>query len=292
MPADPSRIPFPTYQYGSPKDSYSDAQSWEYHQAFYVKKSLYLIEKHRWARAWALMLSLIREQFDPETIIKELRLLGELFPAQMVHLAEVAAYLDGLSDTDRRQRILDLHELDRRAQTNSFPQPQQHLWGASPNSLSVSPEYVGTVMASKDEMELAMRTGSMQEPEAHKEGRAQWDIMSKFLRNKDKRRNAIWQAENMKNYELVVNMYGEYIDDCLRFAPNVMRVVEQFQICYAYDRLTVNLSKLGRWSAVRERLRQLFGLPEAFFGRSSSSEQQGLRKRLERAENECAKAGI
>ena len=61
-----------------------------------------------------------------------------------------------------------------------------------------------------------------------------------------------------------------------------MEHVEQLQIGSWIDRLTIALVRLKRWEEAERRLEAFFALPDRYRGRSSPSQLDSMKKRLER----------
>ncbi|AWU98074.1 hypothetical protein [Azospirillum ramasamyi] len=286
-PPDPSRIPFPR-AYGPPSESYTPAQSWEYHQAFYGSGGRDLIDKHKWARAWSIMLTLVTSDVPPAPVLVQLKRLGDMFPDHMAHLAQIGEFLQRMEPGQLRERLSLLRKLDAAVRRGSFPgwDPIRYANGTECLVVGVGSGYVDVVRADPERLKLAIRTGSLLTAEENRRRSGAWTRMHRFLDDQRRKGADAFEEMNRGDDEAVVRIKSAYIDACLALAPEVMEVAGGFQICWSYDRMTAALVRLGCWTEARARLRQLFALPECFFERCSPSDRQTLRKRLDRLERQ------
>ncbi len=78
-----------------------------------------------------------------------------------------------------------------------------------------------------------------------------------------------------------INTVQAHVELLLRLGER-MQHVQELQIGYWIDSLTIALVRSKRWEEAERRLDAFFSLPDRYRGRSSPSQLEAMRKRLER----------
>lgn len=280
-PRDVERVPFLRWIMGPPSKFYSPDQSWEYHEAFYRTKARRLVEKHLTARIWALMLSLVlSSKVEPRSILKEMAALATIFPTKLSNCAKFADYCLGLTLTNLRDRIATLRHLHRNAMRMLGGRDAGWLDGGE-FVVSYSERYLEIAMAPIERLQNALLTGSLKTKSEVTENRISENTVRDFLNQQGNRHKEFFEAQDRKDLGDVVRICSSYIDACLEFSPQTDHV-EEFQIAYWYNQLTISLVKQGQWEQAKKRIEQLLSLPERFVKKSSDTEKDALNRRLKR----------
>lgn len=275
-PTNISLIPHP---WGSPEEL-TPEQAWQYHDAFYDTREARLVERYGYARIWALMESLIFHGADPVIILSEVATLKKILHKD-IWFSKVAKFCDffaELSEDEQKQRIKtlkNLHDVSlSRGPRHYFPDEEEYsLVFSIKNYLC----FIDTAMLPLDRLDLAIKSGRTKTAKDEKRGKESWKRLTDFLH------------KNKPSWDDFIAIQ-KYIDACLEFSKKTEHV-EEFQICYWYDRLTVSLVKQKKWDEANDRLEQMFSLPDRFFQRSNRSEQETLRRRLARCRKMLGQEG-
>ena len=260
-PVDATRIPYPR---GKIED-YASEQIWEYHQTFYKLKDWKLIEKHLYARTDLVLRTLIHPESNPRLLLKEIEELTSIFSNKnwMLRLKKFYCFMKNINEDKQRERLDLLFCLQEKYKyTDDF-------------IISFSYEYLDLAELPIDVLQRAIQVGDIKTKKEKKEEKQSWKAIEQFLKKNDPYQNNIfeWESEELK-----IKCISGYIDSCLNFSKKNLHV-EEFQICYWYDLLTIALVKQKKWQDAKNRLDQMFNLPDRFFDRSCKSEKERLQKR-------------
>ncbi len=271
----PSSVFIP-HPWGGPLQLASD-QCWEYHQTFYSTNNYKLIEKYLYVRTFALIEELLLNNGDPNIIANELTFLAQSFNEKwLCHASVFANFFSTLTSDAQSIRQAVLKNINAAAKEKISKSLKCH-------------DYV-EAMRLNDNFVLSLS------PSSHflKHAAAPIEFLSSLLGSSLE--SQVIPHHQKTSLEAVLNFryenkpsggilsFEQYIDACLEFAA-ITEHVEEFQICYYYNRLTIYLAKQQKWDDVRYRLEQLFSLPERFFQRSNKSELQSLKNRLSKSKS-------
>jgi hypothetical protein len=208
-------------------------------------------------------------------------------------VADVACFLSAL-DLDKRRTRLDLlrqlHEKssDESAITITLDMSSGSMQSSYSDSrfrARPSPDYLDMVRLPLDRLRLALRTGSTKTKQEEVKEREVWNRDMELLnspRVKESERAVFEASDRTKDDpEGFLKVVGPHIEILVGLGER-MEHVEQLQIGYWIDKQTVGLVRLKRWDEARRRLDAFFALPDRYRGRSSPSELDSMRKRLER----------
>ncbi|PZO82991.1 MAG: hypothetical protein DI626_09475, partial [Micavibrio aeruginosavorus] len=273
-PINASFIPHP-WGGGAELDS---NQSWEYHHAFYDIKDICLIKKYLYVRALALCEALVLHNSDPKTIRLELNLLNEVFKEEwLIRVQKFCAFISELSieDQNLRRNFLKKLHVTSMQKIADLRRQREYVEASRINdnfvlSIESSSRFLDNAVYSMDRLAMALETGFLDGPKERNRQKHSWKAVVDFRH--ENRPTGGWSS------------IEKYIDACLAFSAQTDHV-EEFQICYYYNTLTIFFAKQKRWADVRERLEQMFSLPERFFRRSNKSELEALRRRYARSKS-------
>ena len=151
--------------------------------------------------------------------------------------------------------------------------------------ITLHPKYFSIIQAPLEQLRRALATGSLQtKEEARRVGR-QWsrDLeMIEVLRKKHREEVLFRALDTAKeNPEGVVEVMEPYCTALLKLGKKLV-YVEELQICYWIDALTIAFVRLKRWQDAKQWLDLHLALLERYHGRSSRSMEATLHKRLKR----------
>lgn len=134
----------------------------------------------------------------------------------------------------------------------------------------------------------AVETGFQRDPKEIDAERKDWKATLGFIQRLDKRLNVPFSMNPQEQPEETSRIADQYIRSCLRhYKRTGTHCAAQYQVGYYYDRKSVADAKLRKWRQIVADLEEFFSLPDAFRSRSSATEINALRKRLDRARRQC-----
>jgi hypothetical protein len=138
-------------------------------------------------------------------------------------------------------------------------------------------------------LQLALRTGSVKTQKERAEERETLRRDLAMLRTPavEESRRIVFRSEELQKSD--PDSYLKSVEshcDMLLELGTRMEYTEHLQLGYWVDRLTIILVKLNRWKDAEARLMAFFALPNRYRKRSSASQLNSMRRRLER----CRKA--
>jgi hypothetical protein len=277
----------------------TDDQQAEYLQAFSTATNLGLIAKYAQVRLTSLLRSMIlhAEQVDFPSIERECRALSTIASHSNGDLcsqvADAARYLGRSDPKERQERLGILRQLDEKSCDGNVMTITINLAVGSTSSSQADstfrarphPEYLRIVQAPIARLRLASQTGSIKTEQEKAHERQVWNRDMELLRSPrvSRSQSALFQAGQMENDdpEAYLNLIVVHCQMLLELGHQ-MEHVEQLQVGYWIDRLSITLVKLKRWKEAERRLEAFFALPDRYRGRSSPSELESMRKRLQR----------
>ena len=280
-------------------ESLTDDQQAEYVRAFGRDTNLALVTKYAQVRLTSLLRSMTThsEHVDLHSVERECRALSTFHGHANDHLysqvADVAEFLGHLDSKESRERIDILRQLDEIASDGNVTTITINLAGGSSTSSQVDSafrarpnlEYLKRVQAPLIRLRVALRTGSIKTEQEKAQEREVWKRDMELIRSPSVKQSqsALFQAGEIEkdDPEAYVKMVEAHCEMLLEMGHR-MEHVEQLQVGYWIDRLTVTLVRLKRWEEAERRLDAFFALPDRYRGRSSPSELESLSKRLQR----------
>ncbi len=291
-------VPEPGY-FNDRLEDLTDDQQAEYLRAYGLGCDLSLVVKYALVRLTSLLRSMIvhAEEVGLDSIERECRFLagisGNSTGDAFSQVADVARFLNAL-DLDRRRTRLDiLRQLDEKSSDGGVNTITLDLsTGAMQSSLNdpsfrarPTTSYFDRVRLPLDRLRLALRTGSAKTRQEEAEEREVWNreitLVNSLRAGEDYR--AAWDALDRAkdDPEGVVIFAAPYVEKLLEHGKGMV-LVEHLGIGYWIDKLTIALTRLKRWDEAMAWLDRYFTLPERYQKGSSPSEQDSMRKRLER----------
>ena len=274
-------------------------QQAEYIRAFDSSTNLKLISKYVQVRLTSLLRSMVLhgEQVDFASIERECRALstitGNSYRDVYSQVADVAQFLGSSAPVERRERLGILRQMDEKSCDGSMMTITINLAAGSTTSSQADStfrarpitEYLQRVQAPIDRLRLALRTGSIKTEQEKAQERQVWNRDMELLKSPrvSQSQSALFQAGELEKDDpegylgLIVAHYEMLLE-----LGHQMKHVEQLQVGSWIDRLTVILVQLKRWEEAESRLEAFFGLPDRYRGRSSPSQLESMRRRLER----------
>lgn len=178
---------------------------------------------------------------------------------------------------------ITLNLAERSATTNHV----DSAFRARPNA-----EYLGSVRAPLTRLRRALQTGSFKTEQEKAREREVWNRDMELIRSLSAKesRSALFQAGDIEkdDPETYLKMVEAHCEMLLEMGQR-MEHVEQLQVGYWIDRLTVTLVRLKRWEEAERRIDAFFALPDRYRGRSSPSDLESLSKRLQRCRKMLAR---
>jgi hypothetical protein len=286
-------VPEPGYYVTRVADLTTDQQA-EYLEAFRGAPSLTLVSKYTFVRLTSLLESMIThpEEVVPATVEQECDLLGSLHPGSgAAYATEVAAFARQLAAEDpatRRTRLDLLRKLHERALAAGERSGTLTIsFGDTVPSrlIELSRRYFEVATLPLAALRHVVSTGEIPEDENATLERAAWNedltklAMPEMKAMHDAAFNAVDAARDDPGG--AAHTLAEYVEALLSLGQSMVHV-QELQVGYWVDRLTIVLVRLKRWGDAKRWLERYFALPERYRGRSSPSEDAALRKRLQR----------
>ena len=277
----------------------TDDQQAEYLQAFGSGTNLGRIAKYAQVRLTSLLRSMIlhAEQVDLRSIERECRALstitGHSDDDPYSQVAQVATFLGRSDPKERRERLDILRQLNEKSCDGSATTITINLAAGSMSSSQTDStfrarpqtEYLKRVQAPLARLRLALRTGSIKTEQEKARERQVWNRDMELIRSRrvSQSQSALFQAGEMERDDPVgyLRLIVAHCELLLELGHR-MEHVEQLQIGYWIDRLSITLVRLKRWEEAEHRLEAFFALPDRYRGRASPSELESMRKRLHR----------
>jgi hypothetical protein len=148
-----------------------------------------------------------------------------------------------------------------------------------------APDYMKVVRAPISELRLALEIGSTKTKEEREREREVWNRDMALLRSPqvEQSRDAVFRAGEIEKVdpEAYLALLETHHSFLLGIADQ-MEHVDQLQIGYWVDRISVVLVRLKRWDEAKLYIERFFALPDRYRLRFSPSVQASMMKRLER----------
>jgi hypothetical protein len=287
-------------------ESLTDDQQAEYLRAFERGTNLGLVAKYGQVRLTSLLRSMILEpdHVSLSTIERECRALSTINGRGKDDIyspvADVVQALDRMDKNERQERLAILRQLDERSSDGNVTTITLNLAEGSATTNHVdsafrarpTTEYLERVRAPLTRLRRALQTGSIKTEQEKAREREVWNRDMELIRSLSVKesRSALFQAGDIEkdDPETYLKMVEAHCEMLLEMGHQ-MEHVEQLQVGYWIDRLTVALVRLKRWEEAERRLDAFFALPDKYRGRSSPSDLESLSKRLQRCRKMLAR---
>jgi hypothetical protein len=284
-------IPEPGY-YVTRIAQLTDDQQAECLIAFSDRTTLTLARKYTFVRIVSLLESVLfyPGQVDDAAAEREARALASLHDGSGSsygsEVADMVAELRRQSAAEREARATILKAIERGCGRNTSSAGITLTFGdVSPLGMPLCPDYFKIMRRSVDDLRTMQRTGRLSEREEDRRDREAWGKDLDALRKPEVKaaQEAAFAAMDLAKSapEAVLQQYTSYCNLLLDLGRTMVHV-QELQLGYWVDRLTATLVRLRRWREALDWLERYFALPERYRGRSSPSEEVGLRKRLDR----------
>jgi hypothetical protein len=259
---------------------------------------LQLARKYALVRLTSLLRSMVVHPgvIDLARAERECRMLASIrddskddFCAQV---ADLAQYLSGLAPDDRRERLEILRRLDEMSADGVVVTTTVNLASGTTTTTRTGSslrarchsQYFDAVRAPIERLRLASRTGSLKTPAEEARDRETRNRDIGLMRSplvSDSERSVYeadaWEKSDPAAYVTLIEAHCELL---LKLGEQ-MKHVEQLQLGAWIDRLTIMLVRLKKWREAKKRLDAYFALPAEYHGRSSPSELESMKRRLE-----------
>jgi hypothetical protein len=286
-----SLVPEPGY-FETDLAQLSDDQQAEYFQAFSSQGSFSLIQKYAHVRLKSLLEStvLFPNDVDLEAVMREAKALASFSAGQGAYFGEVvgeaASHFHSLSENARQELSRLLRALKDK------PPPSESFYGVTitidqgnPFAPAISKDYLNLLKKPLSDLEHALRSGDMPETAEEIREREAWnrDLSAISTREMEKSQNAAFAATDYYKTKpaRAVKVLETHCDRLLELGGSIIHV-QELQLGYWVDRLTIALVYQKRWSEAKAWIERFLALPDRYRDRSCQSEQESLRKRLER----------
>lgn len=287
-------VPEPGY-YVNCIESLTDDQQAEYVAAFGLAPRLDLVVKYIFVRLNSLFRSAILCPRDVALRAAErecralARFQGGSLELYATDVADALAYLDGLANDEQEIRLELLKSLDQRKDASERIQTGGITItvssGVSPFAVDYNPEYLKLVRLPLSELRRVLATGCAPESEGARREAAAWSREVNLLRTpefEDSQGAAFAALDASKSTpEHTVEVLARHCERLIAMGDGMVHV-EELQLGYWVDKLTIALTRLKRWEQSAEWLERYFSLSVRYRQRSSASEEGGMRRRLER----------
>lgn len=272
----------------------TDDQRTEYLIAFSDRTTLPLARKYTFVRLVSLLESVLfyPGQVDDAAAEREARALASLHDGSGSSygsdVADMVAELRRQPAAERQARATVLKAIERGCERNTSSAGITLTFGDfSPLGVPLCPDYFKTIGRSVDDLRIMQRTGRLPEREEDRRDREAWGKDLDALRTPEFKaaQEAAFAAMDLakSDPEAALQQFARLCN--LLLDPGRCMVVDQeLQLGFWVDRLTATFVRLKRWHEALEWLERYFALPARYRGRSSPSDEAGLRKRLERCE--------
>lgn len=271
-------------------DRLSDDQQAEYLRAFGGNPDIVLVRKYRDVRLGSLLRTMIvhEAQADFRAIEHECLNLAS-FQAHHAggwaceQVAKVARHLGDLVIEERREKCEILRELNDAALKCLNIHNIQIV--DSTFIIQITCKYMKLIFMPIDRLKLAKATGSTMTKEEEAEEREVWNRDINLIHSHYQREDfkAAWDALDRAkdDPERVLLLVIPYVETLLSHGVTVVHT-EYLHVGFWIDTITIALTRLKRWEEAERWLRRFFALPERYRMGNSPSEQDSMRKRLER----------
>ena len=287
-------VPEPGY-YVTRIEQLTHDQQAEYLLAFSDRGTLPLVRKYTFVRLVSLLESVLFHpgHLDDGATEREARALASFHGASgdyyASEVADVVAELRQQPLSERQARAKLLKDIGERTGRAMLGVSVTLTFGdVSPLGMALTPEYFKLMRLHIDDLRTMQRTGRLPESEEERGDREARNRDLAALRTPEVKaaHEAASAAIDVANAnpEAAVQQFRRYCNLLLALGRSMINV-QELQLGFWVDRLTAALLRLNCWREALEWLERYFALPPRYRGRSSSSEENSLRKRLAR----CAK---
>ena len=292
-------VPEPGY-YVTRVADLSDDQQAEYVEAFGAAPSLALVRKYTFVRLTSLLESMITEPaaVSPAAVERECSVLGSVHPGSgAAYAADVAAFARDVAAEEpaargeRLKLLRTLHERALAAGERAGVLRVSLAYALPSRFVELSPGYFETASLPLLALRHLVATGDPLADERGAAERAAWDVdLAKLdAPEVEALQDAAFAAVDSARDDPVgaARTIEEYVEMLLSLGRSMVHV-QELQVGYWVDRLTIILVQLKRWDDGRRWLERYLALPERYRDRSSPSEEAAIRKRLLRCRDMAA----
>ncbi|WP_437723620.1 J domain-containing protein [Sorangium sp. So ce861] len=271
----------------------SDDQQAEYLSAYGPRPTLHLVRKYACVRLQSLLdTAMLHPGTVPlDRIEREARTISKLLPGSREgygsDVADAVQLLAEQPEEERRERLLLVGRLHRNAGrlatgglTLSIGDMAVH-----PFSLDVTTNYLDLVRRPLADLRHALRSGNFPESSDAVRESAAWkpDLDALGTPEIEDLSAAAFAALRLsKDNPSAAASALQVLVERLLALGKVMVHVQELQVGYWIDKLSIALVRLKRWDEARHWIETYFELPERYRARSSPSEQECMQRRLER----------
>jgi hypothetical protein len=276
----------------------TDDQQAEYLRAFASGGSLALVRKYTFVRLVSLLESVLFHPSEVSAAVaaREASALGKLHTGSgPAYAGEVASVISDLSsrpasEQEERAKIVTAIE-DRAGDARGI---RISLSGAdigSPLGMPLSTDYMKLIRRPISDLRQFRQRGVLSESVDERRASEAW------ARDHEALHSPVVQASNeaafaatdmtMTDPEGAIAVWKPHCELLMALGESMVHV-EQLQLGYWIDRISAALVRVKRWDEAIGWLEKYYGLPERYRGRSSASEDERLKKRLERCRRKLA----
>jgi hypothetical protein len=283
-----SLVPEPGYYVTRLADLTDDQQA-EYLSAFGPAGSLLMVRKYLFVRLVSLLESVLLHPgtVDADAAASEAAALGPLHDGTgTAYASDATAAIHALaaqsmSERGERARLLGAIEGGAGRVSGGI----QISLGGSLLGPPLSADYMKTILRPLSDLVVLLRQGSLPINATEQREQAAWNRDLEALRSPAVEASAAmaWAAADIAKDqpERAVAVWTQHCGVLLRLGESMVHV-QELQLGYWVDRLTGALVRLKQWDEALAWLVRYFNLPSRYRDRSSASEEERLRKRLER----------
>lgn len=275
-----------------------DDQKWEYLNCFHELEFKYFFKYYR-IRTQELLYKMILsfDDFNDDKILKELGFFSSNLSAECPEyklVEELFIYFSSCSNDERHKKLQVLASMDDPDPIDFNISITINIFDINPKRdykkrISVNRDYLQFAMSTIEEINVFNRTGVINN-EFSRAYHEDLESLNKFQKTKIAQdRNHIW-LKTVNKPEKVIETSELYLNGLLElgkiFHP---KNVGELQIGYEIDRITIAYAKLKKWDRVMYWGDILFGLDVEYRNRSSKSDLEKIKKRIERARSSITK---
>lgn len=280
-----------------------DDQKWEYLNLFKYRKISARIGNYLRIRANEILLGLIYK-YDSialsslENEIDFFSSQSELAAREFQLLREFLNHLKSLTPAQRNRKLnilIDLDDPDYRPDFGaSFTISLSDFFDDSPKDhkmvVEITDDYVEFAMSPQSELERYQSSGKYDNDFKHS-----WSADLEALRQFEvsavgKFREKVWLRTKNPSTSKVIESHEPYVVGLLELGKSMHpKNTGQLQIGYSINKLTAAYAKEKNWDKTKYWIETFFSLPLQYRDRSSKGEQETLKKRLERANEQIRK---
>ncbi|WP_438040241.1 hypothetical protein [Sorangium sp. So ce128] len=271
----------------------SDDQQAEYLSAYGPRPTLHLVRKYASVRLQSLLdTAMLHPGAVPlDRIEREARSISKLLPGSREgygsDVADAVQLLAEQPEEERRERLLLVGRLHKNAGRLAMGEVTISIGGMAvpPFSLGVTTNYLDVVRRPLADLRHALRSGNFPKSSDAVRESAAWKPDLDALGTPDIENLSVAAFAALRlakdNPSAAASALQTLVERLLALGK-VMIHVQELQVGYWIDKLSIALVRLKRWDEARQWIETYFELPERYRARSSPSEQEGMQRRLER----------